>query len=215
MTSQATIYLCDDEEDVRGGLSFLLRQCGYAVRAFGSGRELLEAVEAQPHPLRAVFVLDLNMPPMDGDVVHDELIARGYAKRCPVVFLSGQGTISRAVRAVSKGALDFVEKPHTNDALLSLLERAMLLEDQLHSAARRRDFLKTMWDSLSAQQCKVALLVADGDPNKVIADKLGIVERTVEVHRSKAFEKLGVDSPAALATTIAAMRSEGIEVDRD
>jgi two-component system, LuxR family, response regulator DctR len=215
MTSKATIYLCDDDADVRGGLSFLLRQCNYGVREFAGGLALLEAIAAEPHPLRAIFVLDLHMPPMDGDEVHDQLIARGYAKCCPVIFLSSRGTIARAVRAVNNGALSFVEKPHTNDALLPLLERAFVLEGQWHTAAKRRDFLKSMWDSLSAQQRKVALLVADGEMNKVVADKLGIVERTVEVHRSKSFEKLGVDSPAALATTIAAMRAGGIDVDTD
>lgn len=217
MNPHATIYLCDDDADVCGGLSFLLRHSGYDVRAFSGGNELLEAIEAEPQrqsiPLRAVFVLDLDMPPMDGDVVHAQLIARGYAKSCPVIFLSGRGTIARAVGAVSKGALSFVEKPYTNDALLPLLERAVALEGQWHTAARRSEFLNSMWDSLSVQQRKVALLVAQGDLNKVIADKLGIVERTVEVHRAKGFEKLGVDSPAALATTIAAMRAGGIEVD--
>ena len=213
MSQQATIYLCDDDEDVRGGLSFLLRHSGFDVRAFAGGRELPEAIEAEPKPLRAIFVLDLDMPPMDGDVVHDQLIARGYAKSSPVIFLSGRGTIARAVAAVNKGALSFVEKPYTNDALLPLLQRALGLEAQWHTDAKRSDFLKSMWDSLSAQQRKVALMVAEGELNKVIAHKLVIVDRTVEVHRSKCFAKLGVDSPAALATTIAAMKACGIDVD--
>lgn len=212
MTTQAIIYLCDDDEDVRGGLSFLLGQSGFGVRTFPGGRELLEAIEAEPEPVRAVFVLDLDMPPMDGDVVHDQLIARGYAKRSPVVFLSGRGTIARAVSAVNKGALSFVEKPYTNDTLLPLLHRAVALEEQWSAEAKRSEFMRYMWNSLSAQQRKVALLVAAGDLNKTIATKLDIVERTVEVHRAKAFEKLGVDSPAALATTVAAMKSCGIEM---
>lgn len=212
MTTQATIYLCDDDEDVRGGLSFLLRHSDFDVRAYAGGAELLAAIETEPKPLRAVFVLDLDMPPMDGDVVHDQLIERGYAKRSPVIFLSGRGTISRAVSAVNKGALSFIEKPYTNDALLPLLQRATQLEEQWSAEAKRCDFLRYMWSSLSAQQRKVALLVAAGDLNKTVAAKLDIVERTVEVHRAKAFEKLGVDSPAALATTIAAMKTCGIDI---
>lgn len=215
MTNQATIYLCDDDEDVRGGLSFLLRHSDFDVRAFAGGAELLAAIEAEPKPLRAIFVLDLDMPPMDGDVVHDRLIERGYAKRSPVIFLSGRGTIAKAVGAVNKGALNFVEKPYTKDTLLPLLHHATQLEEQWHADAKRCDFLRYMWNSLSAQQRKVAMLVAAGDLNKTVGAKLDIVERTVEVHRSKAFEKLGVDTPAALATTIAAMKACGIDLEAE
>lgn len=212
MKPTATIYLCDDDADVRGGLSFLLREAGFGVRAFGSGAELLQAIDAEPQPLRAIFVLDLDMPPMDGDVVHEQLIVRGYAKRNPVIFLSGRGTIPRAVQAVNKGALDFVEKPYTSGALLPLLHRAVDLEAELHQQARRCDFLQQMWDSLTPQQARVAVLVAEGNLNKGTASLLDISERMVEVHRARAFEKLGVDSPAELATTIAAMRSCGLAV---
>jgi two-component system response regulator DctR len=212
MNLQATVYVCDDDEDVRGGLSFLLRQADFDVRAFGSGPALLEAIEAAPKPLRAIFILDLDMPPMDGDALHEQLISRGYANRSPVVFLSGRGTIARAVQAVNKGALDFVEKPYTSGALLPLLHRAMDLEADLHSKAKRCDFLKSLWDSLTPQQARVAVLVAEGHLNKVSASMLGIGERMVEVHRAKAFEKLGVDSPAELATTIAAMKICNIAV---
>ena len=213
MTAHASIFVCDDEEDVRGGLCFLLRQADYDVRAYGSGAALLDAVAAEPQPLRAVFVLDLHMPPMDGDVLHDELIARGYASHCPVIFLSGHGTIPRAVQAVNKGALDFVEKPYTSDVLLPLLQRAVVLEAELHRKAKRGEFLRSMWQSLSPQQTRVAVLVSEGHPNKGIASTLGITERMVEVHRSKAYEKLGVDSPATLATTIADMKARGIAGD--
>lgn len=212
MRPQATIYLCDDEEDVRGGLSFLLRQAEFDVRAFGSGAALLAAIEAEPKPLRAIFVLDLDMPPMDGDVLHDQLIACGHAKHSPVIFLSGRGTIARAVQAVNKGALDFVEKPYTSAALLPLLHRALALEAELHRKAKRSDFLHEMWESLTPQQTRVAVLVSEGHPNKVIGAKLDVTERMVEVHRSKAYEKLGVDSPATLATTIADMKACGIAV---
>jgi FixJ family two-component response regulator len=213
MKSQATVFLCDDDEDVRNAVSFHLREAEFDVRIFGSGADLLSAIEAEPKPLRAIFVLDLDMPPMDGDVVHDQLIACGYAKRSPVIFLSSRGTISRAVLAVNKGALDFVEKPHTTGTLLPLLHRAVDLEAELHQKANRCAFLQSMWDSLTPQQRKVAVLVAAGHLNKVTGPMLGITERMVEVHRSKAYEKLGVDKPAELATTIAAMKACGINVE--
>jgi two-component system response regulator DctR len=210
MLDQATIYLCDDEEDVLEAVSFLLRQAGFQVRTYLGGKELLSAIEAEPNPLRAIFVLDLYMPPMDGDLVHDQLIALGYTRRSPVIFLSGHGVISRAVNAVSKGALSYVEKPHTAESLLPLLNRAVELERQWNTEARRHDFLQFMWDSLTDRQRQVALLVASGMPNRNSADELHIVERTVEVTRARVFEKLGVDSAAALATTVAEMQRCGI-----
>lgn len=207
MTGNATIFLCDDDQEVLDGLSFLLRESGYKVRSYESGKELLEAIELEKKPLRAVFILDLHNPPMDGDLIHDELIKRGYASRNPVIFLSGTGTISRAVSAVTKGALNFVEKPHADHALLSLVAEAMTREEKQNANANRHEFLAFMWDSLTERQRECALLVAAGDPNKVVAKKLGITESAVEKHKEKIFDKLGVDSTANLATTIADMKS--------
>jgi FixJ family two-component response regulator len=118
MRSQPTIYLCDDDEGVRNSLSFLLKQHGFTVRAFASGPELLDAVDAVTPPLRGVFVLDVRMEPLPGPVVHDRLREKGYAARNPVIFLSGHGDISAAVAAMAKGALNFVEKPATDDKLI-------------------------------------------------------------------------------------------------
>lgn len=215
MNTQATIFLCDDDQDLREALSFLLRHAEFDVRAFGSGAELLEAVKAASAPLRAIFVLDLDMPPMNGDVVHDQLIALGHTQRNPVIFLSGRGTIARAVQAVNKGALDFVEKPYTNDALLPLLHKALALEAQWHEQTQHREQLRAQWVSLTPQQRKVAALVAQGNLNKVISGKLAISDSMVEVHRAKALKKLGLDSAAELATLVASLKTCGLDVTHD
>ena len=215
MTAQATIYICDDDQEILNGLTYMLQESGYMVRSFLSGKDLLVAIDAGPKPLRAVFVLDLDNPSMDGDMIHDQLIARGYTKRSPVIFLSGKATIEKAVNEVKKGALNFVEKPHSADVLLPLLKVAMKKEEEQNAGAKRCEFLKFMWESLTVQQRKVAVLVASGELNKKIAVTLSIVERTVEVHRSKVFEKLGVDSPAALATTLANRKGGGIVIGSD
>jgi two-component system response regulator DctR len=215
MTGNATIFLCDDDQEVLNGLSFLLRESGYKVRSYESGKELLEAIELEKKPLRAVFVLDLHNPPLDGDLIHDELIERGYTTRSPVIFLSGTGTISRAVSAVAKGALNFVEKPHADNALLSLVAEAIAKEEKQNANANRCEFLAFMWESLTERQRECTLLVAAGDPNKVVADKLGITVSAVEKQKEKIFEKLGVDSTASLATTIADMKSCGISIKEE
>ncbi len=212
MSTQPIIYLCDDDEGVRNSLSFLLKQHGFSVRAFASGPDLLAAIAEVPAPLRGVFVLDVRMEPMAGPVVHDRLRELGFAARNPVIFLSGHGDIPAAVAAMAKGALNFVEKPATDDILIQQLREALLKEEEWQSRARRCAFLHSLWESLAPQQRRVAILVGEGNLNKVIAAKLEISDRMVEVHRSKVFEKIGVDSAAELATTLSDMRACGIAV---
>lgn len=212
MITPQTIYLCDDDESVRSALTYLLKKHGFKVSAFGSGPELLAAIDAVSKPLRGIFVLDGRMEPMSGAVVHDQLQIRRLEKRNPVIFLSGHGDIPAAVKAMEKGALSFVEKPHTEGKLLPLIRQALELEEKWAVAARRCDFLQSMWDSLTQRQRQIALLKAEGELSKVIGDTLGISERMVEEHWVKVRDKLGVDSTATLATTIAEMRNFEIEL---
>jgi two-component system, LuxR family, response regulator DctR len=207
-----TIFLCDDDVGVSGALSFLLRQYGFEVQAYSSGPALLAALDALPPPVRGVFLLDVRMEPMSGPEVHEQLLQRGLRQRNPVIFLSGHGDIPMAVAAMAKGALNFVEKPYADDSLIAILRDALAQETQWQAAAKRAEFLQSMVASLTPQQRRVAVLVAAGDLNKVIAAKLNVSERMVEVHRAKVFEKLGVDSAAALATTVADIRACGLEL---
>jgi two-component system response regulator DctR len=215
MNSNQTIYLCDDDPGVREGLAYLLKKAGFKVSAHGSGPELLATIDAAPKPVRGLFVLDGRMEPMSGAVVHEQLRSRGLEKRNPVIFLSGHGDIPAAVTAMEKGALSFVEKPHTEEKLLPLIHQALELEEKWQVAARRSDFLLSMWDSLTPRQRQIALHKAAGELNKVAGDKLGIGERMVEEHWVKVRDKLGVDTVAALATTIAELRASGVDLSAD
>ena len=206
-----TVFVVDDEPDVRNAVAFALRQSGHSVRTFADGRELLSAVDALLPDLRAIFVLDVRMEPLSGPALHDALIARGLRERTPVLFLSGQADIPIAVAAMNKGALDFVEKPHI-DRLVAKMTVAIAEEAKWFDASRHAAFRFSLWESLSRQQRRVALRVADGKLNKVIAHELQVAERTIEEHRRKVFEKLGVDSAAGLATTLAEMRADGLEL---
>ena len=209
-----TVFVVDDEPDVRNAVAFALRQSGHTVRTFADGRELLSVVDALLPELRAIFVLDVRMEPLSGPALHDALIARGLRERTPVLFLSGQGDIPLVVAAMSNGALDFVEKPHI-DRLVAKMTVAVAKEAEWFDASRhaadasrRAAFRRSLWESLSPQQRRVA----DGKLNKVIAHELQVAERTIEEHRRKVFEKLGVDSAAGLATTLAEMRADGLEL---
>ena len=205
-----TVFLCDDDPGVRGALAFLLRQHGFDVRVHSSGPELLHALDAMADPPRGVFLLDVRMEPMSGPELHEQLIARGLKDRNPVIFLSGHGDVPLVVAAMSHGALTFLEKPFADDALVDMLDQALAREAAWQAQARRDDFLAALWRGLTPQQGRVAVLVAAGDLNKLIARKLAISERMVEVHRARVFERLGVDSAAAVATTVEKLRVRGL-----
>lgn len=206
------VYVVDDEPDVRAAVAFVLRPTGHEVRTFAGGPELLAEVDARLPGLRAVFVLDVRMEPMSGPQVHDELIARGLEARMPVLYLSGHGDIPLAVAAMAKGALDFIEKPHI-DRLVEKVTLALAREAEWNAAYRRAALRLGLWNSLTPQQKRVARRVAAEKLNKQIAHELNVTQRMIEDHRAKVFEKLGVDSAAGLATTLAQLRSDGVDVD--
>jgi len=205
-----TIFVVDDETDVRNAVAFALRQSGHTVRTFADGRELLKEVDSLLPELRAVFVLDVRMEPMSGPALHDALIARGLRERAPVLFLSGQGDIPLVVATMSKGSLGFVEKPHIARLVVEVAS-ALTKEAEWFDKSRRAAFRLSLWESLSPQQKRVACRVAQGKLNKVVAHDLHVTERMIEEHRRKVFEKLGVDSAAGLATTLAELRADGAE----
>jgi two-component system response regulator DctR len=196
------VHLVDDEAAVRDALAFLLSTHGLKARAYASGPELLAALEGGP--LRGCVVLDVRMEPMSGLQVHDELVRRGVP--LPVIFLSGHGDIPMAVEALQKGALDFVEKPFGDEALVRKVERALALEAERHAAAGSREADLALLARLSDRERDVMRLVAAGKLNKVIADELNISVRTVEVHRARVFAKLEVRSAAEVASLLARVK---------
>ena len=212
MTTQPTIYLCDDDEGVRTSLAFLLRQHDLEVIAYASGPELLAAVEAATVPLRGIFVLDVRMEPLSGLQVHEALISRGLDKRMPVLFLSGHGDIPMAVGAMARGAFSFAEKPYADEALVQLIRQALEVEVQWHTRMARVDALRQLIEGLSRQQVRLMPMVAAGELNKTIAWKMELSVRTVEEHRRKIFERLNVHSAAELATLLAEARTAGIDI---
>ncbi len=205
-TASGSVYLVDDEAAVRDALAFLFASHGFAVQAFDGGAALLAAFE-QNRPQHGCLVLDVRMEPMSGLQLFDELLTRSV--RIPVIFLSGHGDIAMAVDALKRGEFDFVEKPFGNAALVAKVRAA------LESSTQRQD----QESVVSAYAAKLAQLtererqlmhrVAMGKLNKVIADEMHIAVRTVEVHRSRVFAKLGVRSAAELATLLTRLEAAG------
>lgn len=214
MKPEVTIFICDDDAEVREALCMNLRPHGYTVAPFASGAELLAHLEALEGRWRGVCLLDVDMHGNSraGPELHEQLLARGWGERVPVLFLSGRGTIGIAVNAMSRGAMNFIQKPYDPDVLVAEIERALRQEREWHIDSLTRVDLATRWDSLTPQQRKVVLLVEKGLANRVIAERLAISERMVEEHRREAFRKLQVGSAAELATLLAEARELSLDL---
>jgi FixJ family two-component response regulator len=192
MSTQAaerTVHVVDDDYAVRDSLSMLFRKAGLAVRAYSSALEFL----GQPlPPLPACLVLDIRMPGMSGTELHDLLTGRGST--LPVVFITGHGDIPTAVEAVKKGAYDFIEKPFDDYQLLSQVLGALEYPQPQAGAALPPVSL----EQLSGREQQVLQQVLAGKPSRQVADELHISVRTVEFHRARIMQKLGVRSTAEL-----------------
>lgn len=217
MKPEVTIYVCDDDPEVREALSIHLRAHGYPVGTFASGAELLAHLEELDNAWRGICLIDVDMHGNRhaGPQLHEELLARQWTRRLPVLFLSGRGTIDIAVAAMAKGALNFIQKPYDPDQLLGEIKLAMKKESELHIEHQMRTDFTAHWETLTTQQRKVVLLVEKGLSNKVIGDRLGISERMVEEHRRAALRKLGVGTAAELATLLAEARELGMDLFTD
>ena len=137
-----------------------------------------------------------------GLALFDRLVERGLTAAMPVIFLTGHGDVPTAVAALKRGAFDFVEKPFSNNALVDRVEQALASSAQI--LLRRRDQRKVgrRLAELTERERDVMRLVVEGRPNKLIADALDISVRTVEVHRARIFEKIGVKSAVELANRL-------------
>lgn len=179
------VILVDDDPDVRDAGSLLLSTSGYTVEALESAEALLERVT--PHD-RGCLLLDVRLPGMSGLVLQRTLRKRGV--RLPIVFISGHGDIPMAVEAVNDGALDFLEKPFDDEALIERIDRALALDREQSEHDRAVASIEERIESLTPRERDVMEEILRGKLNKVIAADLDLSIRTVEVHRARVLDKL-------------------------
>lgn len=177
------VLIVDDDEDVRDSLRALLLSAGYRVRAFGSAKAVLESVDEEG----GCLIADIRMPDMDGLELLTELVKRGC--NLPVIVVTGHGDVPLAVRAMQAGAIDFIEKPYDDDALLASVKRGLELHHQHSATERERDARAELVNTLTPREREVLEHVIGGMPNKMVAFELGISARTVEIHRAHLMEK--------------------------
>ncbi|GLR12569.1 MULTISPECIES: response regulator transcription factor [Chitinimonas] len=197
MPSDPRIALVDDDAAIRDALKWLFASRGHQLASFESAAALL----ADRDPSRfACLVLDLRMPGMGGMELFQTLIGKGYTP--PTVFLTGHGDVPQAVAALKQGAVDFLEKPFDDNALVSLVENCLQLDTERRAAWDSRRQIERRLAELTPREKEVMALFLDGKLNKQIADELDISMKTVEVHRARVLEKMGVKSAVELANLL-------------
>ena len=199
----ATVFIVDDDASVRSGLSWLLRSRHLPSQSFDSAEAfdaMLGSGYTQTQP--CCLLLDVRMPGMSGLALFESLVARGLSRSMPVIFLTGHADLATAVDAVKRGAFDFCEKPVSDNALVDRIEQAIGHSGQVLERLAERQVVGRKLAELTERERAVMYLVVEGLPNKLIADKLDISVRTVEVHRARVFDKMAVKSAVELANLL-------------
>jgi len=193
----ALIFVVDDDAAMRRSMEYLFDSAGWQVATFDSAAAFLENYDGR---LPGCLVLDVRMPLMSGLELQQHLRERGVA--LPIVFLTGHGDVGIAVQAMKNGACDFLEKPCKDQALLDTVGRAVKRSIDSCQKNAQSQALQSALAMLTAREREVVQLVAAGKSNKLIARELTISEKTVQVHRYRAMEKLGVHSATEIARMI-------------
>ncbi len=189
-----TVFVVDDDSSLRKALSRLLKSEGYDVETFSSAQEFLHADPRCEGP--ACLVLDVKMPGLNGLDLQQELCKREYA--IPIVFITGHGDIPMGVKAMKKGAIDFLTKPFDDKGLLNAVKRALRRDAVNRKILNERNNILKRVDLLTPREYEILTYLITGMLNKQIAYVLEIAEKTVKVHRGRVMEKMGVQSIAEL-----------------
>ena len=191
--SEQIIHVVDDDEALRDSMTWMLEGNNYKVATYDSADAFLRVISPV---MVGCVVLDVRMPGMSGLELFEELGRRGCT--LPVVFITGHGDVPMAVSALKKGAVDFIEKPFSEADMLRLIEQCLMLErGNRDKRLQEADTVRRL-EHLTQREREVLDLIIIGKLNKQIADVLGISIKTVEVHRARVMEKMGVNSLAEL-----------------
>jgi two-component system response regulator DctR len=196
------VYLVDDDAAIRDALAWLLRSRGIQSRTWDSAEAFLQDYQ---DTMSGCLILDMRMVGMTGLELYELLIARGCAM--PTIFLTGHGDVPLAVRTLKRGAFDFIEKPFNDNELVDRVLEALKHEESRLWRDADRSQLAERLATLTEREKEVMACILAGKLNKMIADELHIAMRTVEVHRARIFEKMGVRSAVELAQLLSSSGS--------
>ncbi len=191
--SEPRVYVVDDDEAVRDSLKWLIESVGLQTTCFASADEFLQHCSPEAP---GCLVLDIRMPGLSGLELQERMTQRGYT--LPLIFITGHGDVSMAVRALKAGAFDFLEKPFGDQTLLDCVQQALRRDHDSRNKLGNLVQLQARHETLTPREREVMGLVVDGHSNRQIAEHLRVSQKTVEAHRAKVMEKMQADSLSEL-----------------
>lgn len=185
MAQQPVVYIVDDDEQVRQAIQMLMESVGLAVQTYTSAQQYLDSFTPDQ---QGCLVLDVRMLGMSGLELQNRL--QSEPNHPPIVMISGHGDVPMAVHALQKGAVDFLEKPFHDQALLDSVHRAIEQDARKRGQSSKIAEIEQRVDRLTPREYEVMQRVIAGERNKVIAIDMNISQSTVEAHRAKVMEKM-------------------------
>ena len=189
MKKNRNVFLVDDDAAVCHALSVFLETSGYGVKTFLSAEAFLEDAGSE---VNGIMLLDQRMTGMSGLELQAELSKRGID--LPIIFITGHGDVRMSVKAVKAGAINFLEKPFSNEDLHASIKEAFSHADSSRKNRSQVAALRKRHASLTAREREVVKHVVAGMSNRALGDLLGVCDRTIEVHRSRVMKKMGAES---------------------
>jgi len=197
MTLIPLVFVIDDDESVRRGLTRLLHSANHRNEVFASASEFLARA---PHPGPACVIVDVQMPALNGLEFQEALIKRRREEQ--LVFITGHGNVPMCAQVMKAGAVDFLLKPFKPNELLQCVERALARSAKQRDVAAGRNEARRLLDLLTPREFEVMQLVCTGLLNKQVGAELGMAEKTVKVHRGRVMQKLRINSVAELVRLV-------------
>jgi two-component system response regulator FixJ len=184
-----TVYIVDDDPDMRDSLGWLLKTVGLSVETFASADEFLRDLSPRGP---GCLVFDVRMPGTSGLDLYEELVGRGEA--LPVIFITAFADVPMAIRAMKSGAVEFIEKPFNRQTLLEKVQRAIKDDVERRRLLADREAIRARFLRLTDKEREVLEMIKEGQPNKAIATRLDISPRAVEMRRASLMKKVGARS---------------------
>ena len=195
--SEKIVYVIDDDEGVRKSLALLLNSMGVTAVCFSSALKFLNERHAS---MEGCLLVDVRMPEMSGLELQRVLNERDVT--LPIIFITGHGDVSLAVRAMRAGAFDFIEKPFRDQELLERINQAFVANETRNAEVRAKAVISKRLELLTPREHEIMDRIVSGQANKLIALELGLSERTVEIHRAKVMAKMQASSLAELVVMV-------------
>jgi two-component system, LuxR family, response regulator FixJ len=199
--SKQTVFVVDDDQQMRDSLCALLDVLDYRFMAFNSPGGFHRYYRPE---MPGCLLLDIRMPRQSGLELYQTLLQEG--KRLPVIFITAHADVTTAVAAMKTGAIEFLEKPFDRETLLDRVRKALALDAEWRASEAQFADLADRMAKLSPREDETLVMIQAGESNKSMAAKLGLTERAVEMRRSAIMKKLGVRSVAALVDLAATHR---------